>query len=1464
MAAARWLSKTIWLPVAVLAAGVVLSVTLDFGQQADNARREQEHFDGLAERTVTQINNRLQKYEYGLRGARGAVIGAGGVTISRNTFLEYGRSRDIRREFPGVRGYGFARRVHPGQEAAFIAQMRRDGLPDFQIKEFAPHEGDHFPIAFIAPQKSNELAIGIDLASESKRHAAAIAAMQTAQPVLTAPISLVQYPGKPDRGFLLLMPVYSSMEKAETAAQRDALTIGWVYSSLQIDEVLTGFDYFDGEFAMGLDDVTEQLQPSSPGQSARIPFFASPGFGNAVVNGLEKSVDLPVYGRIWRVHIKALPLFISHLDAKNPQAEAGVGILLSALLAVLAYSYLRARERDARAGMERSRLAAIVEGSNDAVIAQSLEGTVTDWNRAAEKMFGYSPREAIGNTLMNLIVPFEYSLEEDDVLRRIAGRQEVQHFASVRRRKDGSLLDVSVTVSPIHGAGGGMQGAALTIRDIGGQKAHEANIRRLNASLEQQVQIRTVQIEKYSALQQAILVSAGSAVIATDRDGLITLFNPAAEAMLGYAAADMLGQVSSTAFHDPAEVMARAAVLSAGLGTTVKPGLQALVVKAAMGRPDTNEWTLIAKDGHRIPVLLTVSALRNEQDEIIGYLGIATDLTERRRNELALEKSERFLRTLTDNLPGMVGYWGADLRCSFANYGYETWFGRNAQQMIGIHVRDMMGEDIYRQSEPYLHGVLNGESQQYERVHVMPGGTVAYAQVNYIPDMDNGEVRGFYVLISDITELKHAQLNLEQTNKMLQARTREAEAASRAKSDFVANMSHEIRTPLNAVLGMAYLLESTGLTAEQKKYLEMIKVSGQTLLSILNDILDFSKVEAGRMELSMTEFQLADVLNAVATIMTVNAGEKDLELAIAVEPDVPRVLVGDALRLQQVLVNLTGNALKFTERGEVAVLVRLVRMQSIKNKPYAVLCFSVRDTGIGMSPELQGRLFASFTQADSSFTRRFGGTGLGLTISKRLTELMGGSIGVTSDEGRGSEFTVTLPLQCAMDQEDTARSRSSIGNLRFLVVDDNATSRDYLGKTIQGWRWEVDTADSGTQALALFEAEQAAGRPYDVVLVDWQMPGMDGLETLRAIQALPTDAASQAEAGHGLGVGNKPAALISIIMASSFGRGKLMHTDAEQLADAVLSKPLTGSSLFDALHGVLVGLGASVHVLQEARSTPLLQRIDGARLLLVEDNPLNQVVARGMLEQAGASVDVVDNGRQALDRLHAGAGRYHLVLMDIQMPVMDGLTATRALREDLKLSLPVLAMTAGVMASERELCIEAGMNDFIGKPIDADDMLSKIIRYLPELPRHPALASHAHAAKKTFKSFAAATAADEAAPVPVFDPGHLMAITKGKPQHTATMLGLVRKVVENGTTPVTEARQAWQEGRADDAARMLHTLRGMMGTLGAKRFANAALELEKTLPHEAAEKLATMFGRVEQELDAAIEKARVWVEEQGS
>jgi CheY-like chemotaxis protein len=426
-------------------------------------------------------------------------------------------------------------------------------------------------------------------------------------------------------------------------------------------------------------------------------------------------------------------------------------------------------------------------------------------------------------------------------------------------------------------------------------------------------------------------------------------------------------------------------------------------------------------------------------------------------------------------------------------------------------------------------------------------------------------------------------------------------------------------------------------------------------------------------------FKLDDVLHSLASIMSVSAGDKDLELCIGVEPDVPRTLVGDALRLQQVLINLAGNAIKFTEQGEVSVLVERVARAPL------VLRFCVRDTGIGMSEEQLSRLFSPFTQGDLSTTRRFGGTGLGLTISKGLIELLGGTIHVKSVAGEGSEFQFTLPLRA----EDDAEPAYQPGHMHVLLVDDNRTSRSFIGKIVQAWNWACDIAASTEEALKLLRS----GKVYDIALVDGHMPGAGGAESVLSLPEL--------------------AEMPVICMVNLYARGKLMQQMVSSSAMAFLTKPVTSSSLFDAMQTALAqaqsgGEGVPAAVQPAA--------FHGVRILLVEDNPINQNVAKGILEHAGATVAVADNGQVAIDLLRAGGG-YDLVLMDVQMPVMDGFNATRMIREELGLTLPVIAMTAGVMASEREQCIAAGMDDFIAKPIDVDQMFSTMQRHLRMLDR---------------------------------------------------------------------------------------------------------------------------------------------------
>jgi PAS domain S-box-containing protein len=745
-------------------------------------------------------------------------------------------------------------------------------------------------------------------------------------------------------------------------------------------------------------------------------------------------------------------------------------------------------------------------------------------------------------------------------------------------------------------------------------------------------------------------------------------------------------------------------------------------------------------------------------------------------------------------------------------------FGYSAEEIIGTNIKNLMPGEIQSAHDASMKRYLagGGPNRVGRKSVELPGVHKSGRTFHLELAINAMEIEGrhlFVGIVRDITERKKSEMELR-------AAMEQAELANQAKSDFVANMSHEIRTPLNAVLGMAQLLASTDLTNEQKKYLDMIHSSGKSLLGILNDILDFSKIEAGRMELSPAQFCMADVLQSLATIMSVNAGEKNLELALGIEPNVPKMLMGDSHRLQQVLVNLVGNAIKFTEQGEVSVLVECVVQQA----GIAKIRFSVRDTGIGMTQAQQDRLFSPFTQADSSVTRKFGGTGLGLTITRRFVELMGGTIEMSSIFGKGSEFSVTLPFKIVTQTESETLTRNTLGALKLLVVDENQTSRDYLNKTIRACDWQVDNVASIAEALLAINKLHLFGGTYNAVLIDWKAYHSEGtgkMLVLKNAMRNPTPI---------------------IVMANTFGRNKLMQAELP-VPDAYLFKPVATTSLLDVMHEILVRPGDGSHsalTLDKAATHALIN----ARLLVVEDNPFNQIVAKGLLEQAGASVDIANDGQKALDLLRKGKHDYDLILMDVQMPVMDGFTATRLLRDELRLTLPVLAMTAGVTEFEREQCIASGMNDLIAKPIEVEQMLATIKRYLPDA---------------STPSINNGQPKQENVTTDVFNVDQLFSMVESDPAQRKKIVDLIRTLVENSSHSMDKVRQAEKHNQWDEMASLLHTMRGSIGTLGAKQFALATRELESAVKDGDLVQIASLLHVVEQEFSRTMTEARTWL-----
>jgi len=795
---------------------------------------------------------------------------------------------------------------------------------------------------------------------------------------------------------------------------------------------------------------------------------------------------------------------------------------------------------------------------------------------------------------------------------------------------------------------------------------------------------------------------------------------------------------------------------------------------------------------------------------------LLTQVAEREQAEKFLAERTNFLNSLIESTPVGIVAINREQVVEMCNPAFEQVFGYKRKEVIGLNIFDLIcSSEIKSEMETNKARFLRGEGAHLISRRRRRDGTMVDVEVFSVPLFSDGRVSGAVLLYQDITERRRAE------EALLRAKEA-AEAASRAKSEFLANMSHEIRTPMNGIIGMTELALDTNLTAEQRDYLGMVKSSANSLLTVVNDILDFSKIEAGKLDLDLTDFPFQRTIGETLKALAFRAHQKRLELAWRTAPDIPAYVRGDMGRLRQILVNLVGNSIKFTEHGEIVVSAS----KESEDQEGMMLHFQVRDTGIGIPPAKQKLVFDAFTQADTSATRKYGGTGLGLAITSRLVALMGGRVWLESELGRGSTFHFTCHFGFAdtVPPQLESADPEAIRDLPVLVVDDNDTNRLILVEMLSAWGMKPECVDRGEAALAALQRACEESRPFRLLISDMQMPGMDGCTLSREVRKNPS-------------FGKIP-----IVMLSSGGQSDEAPECRSLGIAAYLMKPAQPSDLLDAILTAFSIPSTKTEAPKEtvAKAASPVVAADGLRILLAEDNAVNQKLAITLLQKRGHTVIPTGNGQEAIAALEAQ--RFDLVLMDVQMPIMDGFEAIRSIRakeRDTGAHIPIVALTAHAMKGDREKCLAVGADDYVSKPIRTSDLLaamdrSRILKVDPSAKAEPSP-----------PAAPAPAPADDSRSI-VFDINDALDRVEGDRE---LLEEIVRIFTGECAGNMDAIRQAFTAGDARLLERLAHTIKGASANLGAVAVCKVAFELEKLAAAGDLSNAPEWIDKIQREID---------------
>jgi len=1089
-------------------------------------------------------------------------------------------------------------------------------------------------------------------------------------------------------------------------------------------------------------------------------------------------------------HGNVLGTFAMH--HRRPARRKGEDLKLVEAGAHLAGNAIERLRADENLTRERRMLRTLIDNVPDFMYVKDAQSRFVVANLFAARTMGKeTPEELLGKSDFDF-----YPKEVADAFYRdeqaiVGSGVPLFNREETGIDRQGNSISILSTKVPVRDNAGRITGLAGVGRDITDRKRVEQALR------------------ESSELVKLLLDSVPEAIYGIDMNGRCTFCNPACLRLLGYKdASELLGQEMHALIHHTRKDGSAYAAEECPVYYAFHQGAETHV----------DDEVLWRSDGTSFPAEYWSRPI-HRGEETIGSVVTFMDVTERREAEEALRKAEKEFRTIFENANDgiiILDLTGKILEvngvvCRRLGYSREEFLQMNVRDIDNPYNAALLAERISR--------LLVTSHSIFEGINVRKDGTEVPVEISACLFNYKG-APAIVGMTRDISERKRADAETALRAAELERAKKQAEAANRAKSEFLANMSHEIRTPLNGVIGMTELALDTQLNAEQRGYLETVKLSADSLLTVINDILDFSKIEAGRMELETIDFNLRDCLEEALKTLALPAIEKGLELLCDIASDVPELVRGDSGRLRQVIVNLVGNAIKFTHQGEVTLRVAVAE----EGGNLCLLLFTVADTGIGIPAEKQKSIFDPFTQGDTSTTRKYGGTGLGLTISARLVAMMGGTIWLRSSVGRGSQFHFTAQLNTVRKNAGSIAlaSSESLRGVKVLIVDDNATNRQILQAMLRHWEMPSTSVESAGEGLAVLKNACDAGEPYRLILTDMHMPNMDGLAFVEKVRACPLLCAT------------------AIVMLTSAGPQEETERYRELRIAACLTKPVRKRELLSVMLTALGQLKASYEVI--ALPSEQAPQGTGLSILLAEDNRVNQAVAARMLEKMGHSPRIADNGTEALSMLEVQ--KCDLILMDIQMPEMDGLTATRRIREKERICgshVPIIAMTAHALKGDRERCLEAGMDAYIAKPISARELEQTIAD----------LTGRKHRPPTTLPS-----GTDDVSGQPLergWDHARMVEQLGGDEE-------LLHKVIEifvkEGPEKLARLRHAISQQDSDTVAKEAHSLKGELGYLGVSAVSQKARALEEMGRTRDLTGAAKTLAALEQEVLAVIAAMR--------